>query len=297
MKVFLLGGTGTIGTPLVKELVRAGHQVTALARSQAAAQRLASAGAQPFAGDLNTPEKWVANVPAVHAVVHVAATFDDTEDATDRRLLDTLLPHLATMARQVRFIYTGGCWLYGQTDGSATTEESRFDPLPTFAWSIAHIERVLAAPGIHPIVIHPAMVYTPTSGAFARFYAEAREGKPVRVVGSEDVRWPLVHSEDLATLYRMALEAAPPGDSYIGSAVHGIRVGRIARAFLARFHHRAAAPEVLSVDDAVAEFGRWAAGYALDQVQSGDKARQRLGWTPRHSDPLAAIAALPTNYG
>jgi hypothetical protein len=84
-----------------------------------------------------------------------------------------------------------------------------------------------------------------------------------------------------------------PGESYIGCAINGIRVGLIARAFMARFRGSAAAPTVISVGQAIAEFGHWAGGYARDQLQSGEKARRRLGWRPAHTDPLNEITALP----
>jgi nucleoside-diphosphate-sugar epimerase len=239
------------------------------------------------------PERWVSRLPSIDAVVHVAGTFQEDEEVTDQRLLDALLPHLRKMERPVRFIYTGGCWLYGATDGTVTTEESPFCPLSAFAWSVEHIARILSAPRVEPIVIHPAMVYTASGGAFERFYSEAIGRKAVRVVGSEHVRWPLVHSDDLAVLYRLALEDAMPGESYIGSAIDGLPVGFIARAFTARLKGSKAAPEVLSETDAVTEFGHWAAGYARDQLQSGGKARRQLGWTPAHTDPLKDIATLP----
>jgi len=45
MRVFVTGGTGTIGTPVVTELISHGHTVLALARSDSSAHALHSAGA------------------------------------------------------------------------------------------------------------------------------------------------------------------------------------------------------------------------------------------------------------
>jgi len=112
-------------------------------------------------------------------------------------------------------------------------------------------------------------------------------------VASERVRWPLVHSEDLAVLYALALESAPARSSYIGAAIDGLAVGRIARAFADRFGTRLTEPRIISPDAIAAELGEWARGYALDQRLSGARARWELGWSPGHLDPEAEIARLP----
>jgi nucleoside-diphosphate-sugar epimerase len=158
---------------------------------------------------------------------------------------------------------------------------------------VPQLRRILAAPEIEGIVIHPAMVYAPGGGVFLRFARDAVERDAIRVVGNETVRWPLVHSEDLATLYALALEQAPVRSSYIGAAIDGLAVGRIARAFAKRFGTRREAPETISTDVVAAEFGDWAKGYALDQRLSGAKARRELGWNPVHLDPEREIALLP----
>jgi nucleoside-diphosphate-sugar epimerase len=116
------------------------------------------------------------------------------------------LPSLAAQPTKPRFIYTGDGWLFGATGDDLATEQTPFHPLPAFAWMVPHLRRVLATPGIDGIVIHPAMVYTPGGGVFHRFAREAVEREAVRVVENEAVRWPLVHSADLATLYARAIE-------------------------------------------------------------------------------------------
>jgi nucleoside-diphosphate-sugar epimerase len=294
MRVFVLGGTGSIGGPVVRELIRAGHEVMALARSAASAATVARIGARPIVGDMTTPERWIAALPPLDGVIQAAAAFGADDEAVERRLLQILLPHLRAADRPVRFIYTGGCWLFGESEArTVTTEATPFDPLPAFAWGVAHCRQVLDARGIDPIVIHPAMVYEPCGGVFARFRTDAIGRDAVRVVAGEQVHWPLVHAEDLAALYRLALEGSAPGESYLGAAIDGMPVGRIARAYARRYGIRRTDPEVISADRIAAELGEWARGYALHQWQSGEKARRRLGWRPLHLDPVSEIGAIP----
>jgi nucleoside-diphosphate-sugar epimerase len=292
VRVFVLGGTGTIGSAVVRELVARGHDVSGLARSDAAAAKLREFGATPLAGDIAAPEHWAAGLPLLDAVIHAACEFNTAMGAIDRRLLDGLLPALAAQPKTPRFIYTGGGWLFGPTGGVIATEATPFCPLPAFAWMVPQLRRVLEAPAVDGIVIHPAMVYATTGGVLARFARDAVERDAVRVVASEKVRWPLVHSEDLAELYALALEGAPARASYIGAAIDGLAVGRIARAFARRFGTRRADPEIISTEAIVAEFGDWANGYALDQRLSGAKARWELGWRPKHLDAERDIELL-----
>jgi nucleoside-diphosphate-sugar epimerase len=293
LRIFVLGGTGSIGAALVRELVARGHEVTGLARSEASATKLGEFGATAVAGSIASPAPWIGKLAGIDAVIHAACDFSTDMAAIEGRLLDAVLPALARQPNRPRFLYTGGCWLFGATGDEVATEARAFCPLPAFAWMVSNLQRVLVTPGIDGIVIHPAMVYQPQGGVFRRFVRDAIEGDAVRVVESEAVRWPLVHSEDLATLYALALERAPSGSSYIGAAIEGLAVGRIARAFAQRFATRRGEPRIVSADTIAAELGEWARGYALDQRLSGDKARRDLGWRPQHLDPEAEIARLP----
>jgi nucleoside-diphosphate-sugar epimerase len=293
VRVFILGGTGLIGSAVVRELIRRGHDVCGLARSDASAAKLSQLGATPLAGDIASPGQWTGKLPIVDAVVHAACEFDTAMGAIDSHLLDQLLPALAAQPKRPRFVYTGGCWLFGSTGGEVATEQTSLRPLPAFAWMVPQLQRILAAPEIDGIAIHPAMVYTPGGGVFHRFARDAVERDAIRVVESEAVHWPLVHPEDLAVLYALALEQAPARSSYIGAAIEGFAVGRIARAFAARFGTARQEPEIISAEAVAAELGDWARGYAMDQRLSGAKARRELGWKPRHLDPEGEVALLP----
>jgi nucleoside-diphosphate-sugar epimerase len=284
LHILVLGGTGSIGSAVVRELIARGHAVTGLARSEASATKLAGLGATPLRGDIASPETWTGRLRQLDAVVHAACDFNSEMATIDRRLLDGLLPALGAQSNKPRFITTGGCWLFGATGDDIATEETTLDPLPAFAWMVPHLARVLAAPEVDGIVIHPAMVCTADGGIFHRFARDAVERNAVRVVGGETVRWPLVHSDDLATLYALALERAPARSVYIGATNDGVSVGRIARAFAKRFGAQNREPEIMSVDAAAAEWGEWARGYARDQRLSGAKAQRELGWRPVHAD-------------
>jgi uncharacterized protein YbjT (DUF2867 family) len=59
VRLLVTGGSGFLGEYVLREATRRGHQVTALARSRAAAARVGSLGAHPVSGDLND-RAWLA---------------------------------------------------------------------------------------------------------------------------------------------------------------------------------------------------------------------------------------------
>lgn len=294
MRVLVLGGTGSIGSAVLRELAARGHEVCALARSDASAEKAALLGAAAvIRGNIETPEGWVTRIPEVDGAIHMACDFSSPMATVDRRLLDVLFPHLASRGTRPRFIYTGGCWLFGPTGNVVATERTPPSPLPAFAWMLPHAHKVLESEEIAGVVVHPGMVYgSSAGGVFRRFARDAVERPAIRVVGSPAVRWPLVHWDDLAVLYALALERASPGESYLGVSVDGLSVGRIAQAFARRYGTPDAEPEVITPDTIALELGAWAQGYALDQQLSGAKARRELGWEPAHLDPEGEIAGL-----
>ncbi|MCP4328521.1 MAG: NAD-dependent epimerase/dehydratase family protein [Alphaproteobacteria bacterium] len=290
MRILVLGGTGYIGAAVVAEFKAHGHAVVALARSAAAATRLERQGCTIVRGDMRQPAAWLPRVGAVGAVVHTAATFDSEMAAADRRLVDSLLEHFGRGAPGPRILYTGGVWLYGADGAEVINETSPFEPLRDFAWMVEHRNLLVASAGVDAVIVHPAMVYDRDGGVISMFLEDARAGGPIRIVGTEGVRWPMVHRDDLAVLYRLALERGRAGHDYLGVAEPAVAVVDIARSIAGRFGLTNDVA-VRSTAEFVREKGGWAAGYALDQQVSGAKAQGELGWRPRRRDILREVGA------
>jgi nucleoside-diphosphate-sugar epimerase len=288
-RVLVLGGTGSIGGSVADVLRLRGHKVTCLARSDKSQQILRTGKLDTIRGDIRSPDQWIGCTKEFDAVIHAASTWSDDMAQVDQRLTAKLLEAFSTPDADKTVIYTDGCWSYGNTGDTIATEDTPFDPLPEFAWSIETARQVRDNRNIRGMVILPAMVYERDGGVLEQMAGDARLADRVRIVGSEDVRWPLVHRMDLARLYALMLERGEPGCSFNGAGIVSMPVGKIARTLARRFG-KPDDLEVLTVEQAVRDIGSWTIGYALDQQMSSTRAMQDLGWTPEHTDILAELS-------
>ena len=289
MRILLLGGTGSIGSAVLESLLARGHEVLALGRSDEARKKLLRAGATPVAGDLAEPTHWIGAVHQVDGIIQAAAEWGDQMNEIDQHFVTVLLDELKDSDATKRFIYTGGCWLFGETGEDICTEQSPYDPLACFASVVPTVEQVLTADNICGMVIHPGMVYDSNGGVFDHIFDDVRKLGYARIIGREDVRWPLVHRDDLATLYALMIENGRCGDVYNAAAINGVTIGEITHTIVKRLGI-GTDPVVTDVETAQRELGSWAAGYALDQQMSAQKAMDQLGWRPTHLDVLADVA-------
>jgi len=293
MRVLVTGGSGFIGTSAVAALIGRGHQVMALARNAASAEKLGAAGCEPVLGSIAKPEAWLPALEDIDAVVHLAATFDESMAAVDAVFVDALLRHHAAIARSgaaLRIVYTGGVWLYGDMGGAPVQEGQPFNVPDKFRFMVERRAELFAAEGVVASVVHPALVWDETGGMISHFLDDARAGRAPRVVGSVETHWPMVHRGDLGILYALVAEDGRHGEDYHGVSEAGVRVGDIAEAVVARFE--APAPELVPLNRAIAELGDSGPFHAYDIVMEAPLTRERFGWRPAAPGVLDGIAAL-----
>lgn len=281
MRVFLTGATGFIGSAIIPELINAGHQVIGLARSDAGAKSLITAGAQVHRGDLEDLESLRSGAAMSDGVIHCAFNHDFSRYAAnceaDRLAIEALGSALVGSDRPL--IVTSGTAVV-LAPGRLATEED----LPTS--SSAGIPRSaseeaaasMLSRGVRVSVMRLPQVHDCLKqGLVTPLIAVAREKGVSAYVGDGRNRWPAAHVLDTARLYRLALEKCKAGARYHAVAEEGVPLRDIADAIGRRLNLPVVAK---SPEEAADHFGWLGLFIGFDAPASSARTRERLGWHP-----------------
>jgi len=292
MRVFVTGASGHIGAALLPELLAAGHEVVGLARSDASAAALTAAGADVYRGSLEHPDSLRRGAAAAGGVIHLAYRHDislsdpngfATAAADDLRAVETIGAALEASGKP--FVIASGTAMLafllppGQvgTEADAFGRDSTRPRVASENTAIALAER-----GVRSSVVR----LTPTvhssldrHGFIPRLVGIARDKGVSAYVGEGANRWPAVNTFDAARLFRLALEAAPPGSRLHAVDDEGVPFREIAEAI-----GRGLGLPVVSIpaDEAEAQFGFLGAFVSIDNPTSSAWTRELLGWRPEH---------------
>ena len=276
MRVFVTGATGFVGSALVPDLLRAGHRVLGLARSEQGATSLIAAGAEVHRGDLEDLESLRRGAAMSDGVVHSAFDHDFSRFAenceADRRAIEEIGDVLAGSDRPL--IVTAGLPL---TPGRPATED---DVPASGAGGTPRVSEQaaisLVARGVRASVVRMPQVHDRDQQRLATYMiALAREKGISAYVGDGLNHWPAVHRLDAAPLYRLALEEGSAGGRYHAVAEEGVAVRAIAEAIGRGLKVPVVA---LSPEEAARHFGWLAFPVGMDAPASSALTRQRLRW-------------------
>jgi nucleoside-diphosphate-sugar epimerase len=287
MRVFVTGATGFIGSAMVRELIDAGHQVLGLARSDAAAESLVTAGAGVHRGSLEDLASLRSGATAADGVIHTAFIHDFSNYGpaaeADRRAIETLGSALAGSDRPL--IVTSGT-LLAQRQGPLATEEDAHNPnFPRKSEEAALAERGVRASVLR---LSPSVHGNGDHGFVPRLISIAREKGVSAFIGDGLNRWPAVHRLDAAHLYRLVLEKGSAGATYHGVADEGVSTRKIAEAIGRGLN----LPVVSKSHEAAADHFGWIAHFfGIDSPASSALTQERLGWRPIRPGIIADLNA------
>jgi nucleoside-diphosphate-sugar epimerase len=284
MKVFITGAAGYIGGSVAVTLIKAGHKVAGLVRSEKRARQVEPFGIEPVIGDLTDSAVLERSAGSADAVFNVA-------NSDNRDVVDLFLNVMQGTGKT--FIQSSGTSIVadladGEHPGKIYEETTPLDPLPLRAGRVALNDAVLAASNaqLRTMVICPSLIYGIGLGASSDsmqvpwMIELARKHAIGRHIGPGENIWSNVHINDLVDLYVRALQDAPGGAFYY--AENGENSMRELAEAVSRMLGHGGRTQRMTVEEAVAEWGEGGARYTMGSNSRvrAVRARQELGWSP-----------------
>lgn len=284
MKLFVTGASGFIGGSVAAQAARRGHQVRGLVRSNEKAALCEAFGIVPVHGTLDDHDLLTREARAADAVINAASS-------DNRAAVDIFLAALSGSGKAL--IHTSGSSIVadhacGEPSGAIYDEDHLPTPTADKAARVALDRAILAAAGVRSVILCNSLVFGDALGPEARsvqlplLIDQARDSGHACFIGRGLNRWSTVHIADVADLYLLALDKAPPGSfAFVESGEAAFRdmAESIAKGL------DLGDPVSMTIEAAAARWGRQRALYSL---ASNSRVRSLRtwdwGWSPSNRD-------------
>jgi len=279
MKVALTGATGFIGSHVLTELLKHGHEVTALVRDDTQAEAVAVRGATPAVVDLYDRPAVARLLGEADGAIHTASPGDATSANLDSAVADAVIDAFGGTGKP--YLQISGLWIYGANP--AITEASPINAPAMVAWKEPIERRVLGATGVRGAVIVSSVAYGDGGGGIPGLLLGSPRDDAGRLImlGTGQQHWSTVHAADLADVFRRVLEDESAHGRYVIGNGLNLTVAELTEAAAVAAGAPGAVPG--SDGEARARLGDYFAEVLLlDQGTDAARARAELGWHPTH---------------
>lgn len=217
MKIFLAGGTGVVGTRALPALVADGHDVTAVARTDAKADLVRALGGVPIVVDLFDADAVASAVGGHETVINLATSIPPMTKAArggawtiNERLRREASNHLvdgAVAAGAARYVQESICFPYDDNADGWIDEDHPVDHVGPFSGAQA-AEAAAQRFADHGtgVVLRFAQFYAADSSHVRTFNATVRR-RINPFVGAPDGYCSFIHAEDAGSAVVAALRA------------------------------------------------------------------------------------------
>jgi nucleoside-diphosphate-sugar epimerase len=226
MKVFVTGGTGFIGSHVIRQLVARGDDVYALTRSSRSATKAAGLGALPVRGNILDRETMRDGMRGSDRVMHIAGWYElGTDDVAGMERVNVEgarnVLELAHDLRVPRILHTSSIVVLGDTQGAIYDEtNTRSGPFVAqnnrTKWE-AHekVARPLIDAGAPLVIAMPGAVYGPGDHSLIAALMQAYCRGYMPVVPGPNTTLSFVHVADAAEGLIRAADTGRLGASYL----------------------------------------------------------------------------------
>lgn len=290
MRVLVIGATGYLGSHITRHLSATGHAVTGLSRTPDGDSIVSGVGAIAMRGDLIRLDSVIALARDHDAVIYAAQL--PLQEEYD--VLATLIAGISSEERTL--IFTSGTGVLSQrTDGhwseDTFAEDDSFVPSRYIGQRLITetLVRTMGASGLlRAMVIRPPMIWGHGGcGHLRHCYRDAQTRGEVGYLGPGLNLYSSVHVDDLAEVYRLALERGTAGALY-----HAVS-GETGNRTLARSVADDCGVPARSITfaEGIERWGKFETliGMATCSRTRSPRTRTELGWRPQHEDILRDI--------
>ena len=226
--ILITGGSGFVGTAVMRQLTQAGHAVRALIRPTSAHTNLAGLPVEIVQGDLRDTDSLARAMVGIRYVFHVAADYRlwarRPQDIVQTNVEGTrALMEAALRAGVERVVYTSSVATLALPADGRLADESM--PLPdghgigmykrSKVAAERLVEAMIAQDGLPAVIVNPSTPIGPRDvrpTPTGRIIVEAAAGRMPAYV---DTGLNLVHVDDVAAGHIQALEKGRIGERYI----------------------------------------------------------------------------------
>lgn len=222
MKVAVTGGSGVVGSAVVRHLVAAGDEVVATARSSTSAEALRALGARPVEGEILDHVTMRSSFEGCEVVYHVAGV-NETCSRDPRHMYRVNVEGTRTVIRAAaaagvrRIVYTSSAAVIGEPKGVVATEDtphrghflSKYEESKHDAELVAFAEKT----SVEVVAVNPSSVQGPgRATGTGKLILQVLAGKLPVLVESVIT---IVDIDDCARGHLLAAQHGTPGERYL----------------------------------------------------------------------------------
>ncbi|NIM47629.1 MAG: NAD-dependent epimerase/dehydratase family protein [Candidatus Aenigmarchaeota archaeon] len=238
MKIFVTGGTGFIGSHLVKALVSEGNQVFVLTSKKEKIKEVENLGAEAVLGHLKSLAFLKKVLKGIEEVYHLAAIRDrwgtNRQEYQEVNVLGTKNLLEASKKNKIKhFIFCSSVTVLGYPEETPICESSPCVPKTLYGQSKHQAEQLVKRyqkKGLPTTIIRPTVAYGPgdTAGMMLKLCKLVKE-KKFKIVGNGKNRLHLIYVDDLINGLFLARNPRTFGQTYILTYKNSITVNELVK--------------------------------------------------------------------